>query len=252
MKTLILFLAIIASIQLRAQQLFPYNDELPYKVISSSIEFPTTDSIKALIIKLEGNDLKNFEKTIVNNPQVIEIKLIGTTQQAADILSANASKALTYLFLIDVVGKDFQLKKFPYMEVLSISSFTLIEINMVGSELNNLGIVALQTPKLSIWKTDTLFPELSLVDLLAPELNTFPIKSSPKLFQMVYTCSLNEIPAYLCSCEELKHISFNNTKNITIDPCFIQKLETANYSNITIYENLGGPVKMELLSNDRK
>lgn len=250
MKYLLLLLIINCSFSILAQEKTPYNDEFTFLEISSETELPKS-AIKALIVNFTETGLSNFEKTIRNNTQLIEIQLFQPTQAALDILERVAGDSLQYLFI--TTNQDtLSIGNLPSLELLSISSDSIRVLNTDNCEFANLGILQIIGFQLKVWNSTQNLPKIHIIHLIAPNLNVFPITSSPDLFQMDFTCSFNEIPAYLCDCKELSHISFNNLKNISVDECFAKKLLTASYSNITIYERSGGTVLHEILSPDRK
>ena len=183
------------------------------------------------------------EKTIRNNPQLVEVQLFAPPQAALDILDLVAGDSLQYLF-INGPKDTLSVGNFPSLVLLSINSDSITNLNTISSVFNNLVILDIVAPQLKVWNSKSNLPLVQVVHLIAPALNLFPITSAPNLFQMDYTCPFDEIPTYLCGCNDLTLISFNNTKNIIVNECFIKKLETAHYSNITIYETLDGKIIM--------
>lgn len=236
---------------MQAQDQEPYNDDLPFRIISAETELPANDSIKALLIHFGGSSVGNLEKTVRNNPQLVEIQLIRAPQSAIDLLSDIRPPALKYLLIEEYSGKTMHIGAFPTVGTLWIESETTTELSMENAELPALAVMSLDVPKLTTWKAAAQWPVIELIDLTAPELHTFPIQSAPKLFQLSYYCSFDELPAFLCSCPELEHISFENYKRIEVPECMKEKVKKAYHSNITIYDKPDGNVVLEILSKRR-
>lgn len=246
-----LFFSFLALFSWSQEEIGPYNDSLYYQIISDDIELQQIDSLKIIIVKFEKQSIEQFKKTMINNPQLMEVQLYNPPKEAIDLLSELKNKELEYLFIKDYEGENLVLSQFPTLQFLSIESTKIKHLSMVNSDLKVLDLLALKIPTLIDWKTDSDFPNLGLIDLDAPFLEVFPIKSMPKISQFSFNCSFNDIPAYLCQCQELMFISLTNNKVIKIDPCFKKKIYDGYYSNLTLHDGIDGKIKMELLSQDR-
>ena len=123
---------------------------------------------------------------------------------------------------------------------------------MINAKLDNLMLLEIECPKLSLWNSDTFFPKLELIDLKAPYLGYFPIENMPKIFQFSYECSFKSLPLNLCIYSDLQHISFNNFRKIKLEECFTNKVKMAYYSNITIYNKVDGRILNQVISKDRE
>lgn len=229
----------------------PYNKEFKFEIIKNTEVLSASDSIRALIVNFENDDVVNFSQTLNNNPQIREVKLFDAPQAAIDNLSQILAGSLTHLIIEDYTESSIIIPSFPTLELISINSDFVESIDMTESTFDNLFILAIDSESLVNWKSQSHFKELGLIDLEAPKLEHFPIESAPELGQFSFHCSLDDIPSFLCECEDLELMSFGNFKNIKVDECLKGKIYDGFYSNLTIKDGVDGPVVLEWLSKDR-
>lgn len=257
MKTTTLIITLIFSNFLFSQELSEYdlksyNDELNFKVLNENDVLEKNDSIEALIIIFNEPILKNAKLSISNNPQLKEIKLFASCQELLKFISDSKLPRLTHLFFERYEDSILEIPSFPYIEHLTIQSSELISLNMEESELSKLEILDIDAPKLKNWTTAKFFPQLGLIDLIAPLLKDFPIENMPKISQFSYYCSFKELPLNLCEYKELLYISFCNYSPVQADKCFLKKIKKGVYSDLTIYDKINGKIVSETLSKDKK
>lgn len=229
----------------------PYNKEFNFKLIDEGMIVENDESLECLIIVFHQLNFKNAELSIANNPKLKEIKIFGSNQEFINLVSQLKLDSLTHLFIQNFKEKTLYIPKFSTLEHLSIQSSELIELNMTQSEMVKLYILDIETPKLKEWKSEKSFFNLSLIHLKAELLVYFPIENMPNISQFVYYCSFVDLPFNLCSYKDLKFMSFDNYHPIQIDKCMIKKIKNGVYSNLTIYENIGGKVISEINSKDK-
>lgn len=227
------------------------TEDFEYQYILDDVVLKNDPTLYALIVSFKESNIENFKKTIENNPQILAIHLSNPNQEAVDCLSKVLGKTLTYLE-IDYCGDSLTLSNYHSVEELTIFSRKLKFLDMSKSSLDSLDILSIEAENLRSWKTKSEYLKLGLIDLIAPNLNHFPIQSIPMIYQFTMSCSLNEFPSFLCSSEYITLMSFENYKVIEIDPCFEQLIYNGFYSNLTILDGVDGPVKLEYLSEDRQ
>ena len=253
MKSL-LYLISIAFFSLNAlcQELKPYNDDLYFKVINENEIVLKVDSLKAIIIVFNNLSEGNAKQSIINNPQLKEIKLISPSQDFIQLISGLKMDSLTHLFIEEYNGSKLILPAFSTLEHLTIRSKNLTTLSMENASLNKLDILDIDAPELIDWKSEKYFPNLGLIELKAPKLDYFPIEQMPNIFQFSFYCSFKNWPTNICSYKELTFISFENYKTINIDKCLKKKIKKGVFSNVTIYDKIDGQKMLEVESRDRK
>ena len=246
---LLIFNLILVSV--KAQGFFPYNKGLPSLKNAENVVLPHIDSLKALFVEFNSDSVSLFKQTIKNNPQLVELQLKNPPQAAIQIVSELNHKHLTHFFIHAYRGANLKVFDFPNIEFFSLES-TKLEFLSMHSNFQALNILAINSPNLKEWQTDSNFPSLGLIDLKAVKLSAFPIKELPGIEQFSFECSFDTIPNYLCKCKKLRLISFNNHKLIPIDECFERKIKKGDYSNLTLYEGINGKEVLNILSKDRR
>jgi hypothetical protein len=123
---------------------------------------------------------------------------------------------------------------------------------MDKSELDKLDILDIDARKLKNWTTADSIPNLGLIELKAPLIDSFPIVHMPKITQFSYHCSFKELPINLCNYPDLTYISFHNYCPVQIDTCLKKKIKQGVYSNLTVYDQIRGKVLSEIESKDKK
>ena len=234
------------------QELKPYNDDLYFKVINENEMVLKVDSLKAIIIVFNNLSEGNAKQSIINNPQLKEIKLISPSQDFIQLISELKMDSLTHLFIEEYNGSKLILPAFSTLEHLTIQSKNLTTLSMENASLNRLDILDIDAPELIDWKSEKYFPNLGLIELKAPKLDYFPIEQMPNIFQFSYYCSFKNWPTSICSYQELTFISFENYKTINIDKCLKKKIKKGVFSNVTIYDKIDGQKMLEVESRDRK
>jgi hypothetical protein len=257
MKLTTLILSLFLSNLLFSQELSefdlaPYNDELKFSIVEENEVLEADESIEAIIFVFNKPAFKNAELSIKNNPQVKEIKLFGSNQDFVNFLSAAELPKLSYLFIERYMGIALEIPSFPSVEVFTIQSSQLVNLNMLNAEMEDLAILDIDAPKLENWSAAKSYSELGLINLVAPQLAFFPIENMPSIAQFSYECAFKVMPLNLCSYKEICCISFSNYGPIEVDECFIKMVKKGVYSNITIYDKMDGKIISETLSNDRK
>lgn len=248
-KSLILFIFLsFIVLPLKSQKLQPYGHDLPFLNISEKKLLPHIDSLKILLVEFNTNDISSFKKTLINNPQLVEIQMKNPPLKAIQIVSKFKPEGLINLFIHDYKASRLEVPKFSNIKLFQINSDQLESISMLESAFDSLNILGIRCSNLKEWKASSTFPSLSLIDLNAPSLSEFPIKRMPQIYQFSFNCSFNTLPQYLCECIDLTHISFTNNKTIEIDKCFEEKVKKAYYSNLTLYDGKKGTNVLEILS----
>lgn len=241
---------VILNFAIHAQQ-EAYNEEFEFEIISSEEVLENRPEIEALRVNFVNDETLNFCKSLKNNPQLREVQLYGATQDAINCLSSVLGEVITHLLIYDCVD-SIVLPSFPNLSVLIIESHELVSLDMTNSVLDSLAILAINSEKLVDWKSKHAYAQLELIDLNSPNLNTFPIHSLPRIYQLSLSASFDQIPSFLCECGDLELISIDNNKNISVDDCFKEKILNGYYSNLTIREGENGLVILEYLSKDRQ
>ena len=246
----LIFSNILFSEELSEFDLAPYNDELKFSIVEENEVLEADESIEAIIFVFNKPAFKNAELSIKNNPQVKEIKLFGSNQDFVNFLSAAKLPNLSYLFIERYMGIALEIPSFPTVELFTIQSSQLVNLNMLNAEMEDLAIIDAQ--KLENWSAAKSYSERGLINLVAPQLAFFPIENMPAIAQFSYECAFKVMPLNLCSYTEICCISFSNYGPIEVDECFIKMVKKGVYSNITIYDKIDGKIISETLSNDRK
>jgi hypothetical protein len=229
-----------------------YNKDSELAVVRDGEILEKNDSIQALIIVINDGIINNAKQSISNNLHLQEVQIYNGNQDLLDYIASLKLPNLKHLFYNNFEYQSLNIPQFPTLELLKIQSQKLESLNMTNSQLDKLEILDIDTPNLTVWKTDKNFPKLGLINLNATKLDFFPIEQMPQIRQFSYYCSFEALPLNLCSYTNLKFISFNNYGQVKIDKCFKQKIKAAIYSNITIYDKeLGKPIR-EILSDDRR
>lgn len=253
MKQFLLILFLSFSVFAISQQEYePYNDDLKFKIIDDNAILGKETSVKALIIKYTGNSNERIKFSLRNNPQLKEIKLLGSDQEIVNFISELKMTNLTQLLINDYKSENLVIPVFPTLEHLSIRSEKLKSLSMENALLDKLDILSIDTPELTDWKTAKYFPVLGLIDLTAPKLTWFPIENMPAIVQFSYYCSFRELPKNLCTYKELAFISFENYADVKAEACFIEMVKKGNYSNLSVYDKMDGKKLFEVLSKDRE
>lgn len=240
------------SQKLNESDLKPYNNELNFKILDENDLLEKNESIEAVIFVFNKPMYKNAERSISNNPQLKEIKLFGSSQELLTFISDSKLPKLTHLFFKRYKGSVLEIPPFPILEHLTIQSLLLVSLNMEKGEMNKLDILDINAPKLRKWKSAESIPNLGLIELKAPLLDSFPIVHMPKITQFYYECSFKVLPENLCDYADLSYISFNNYCPVQIDACIKKKIKQGVYSNLTVYDQIHGKILSEVESKDRK
>jgi hypothetical protein len=250
--TILIFSKFLFSQELGDYDLEPYNDGVNFKVLDQNDAIEKNESLEALIIIFKSPNYQNARISISNNPQLKEIKLIGSNQELINFISESNLPNLTHLFIKRYESIELEIPSFPKLENLEIQSNYVKNLKMENANLDKLNILSIDAPKLKDWTTDKFFPKLGLIELKAPLLENFPIENMPEINQFSYYCSFKQMPLNLCSYDELKFISFENYFPFKVEECFNEKIRKGIFSNLTIYDKIDGKVITELLSKDRK
>jgi|GEM_PF-3559648 len=248
----LLLTIVFFSLKPYGQEPRPYNEDLYFKVINENEIVPHVDSLKAIVFVRKGPTLANAKQSILNNPQLKEIKLFNPTQDFIDLISELKLDSLTHLFIEDYNRTRLVIPPLSTLEHLSIKSSRLTSLSTEIAFLQKLDILDIDAPELIDWKSEKYFPSLGLIELNAPKLGYFPIEQMPNVSQFSFYCSFSNLPANLCSYKELKCMSFENYKPIDIDKCMKKKIKKGVFSNITVYDKMGGQIILEIESMDRK
>lgn len=246
----LLLMGCVCSTFAQQGELTPYHNTYKYEILTNNRVLPHADSLKALIVVFKDQSLENVERSIKNNPQLLEIMLYNPPASFISLLGGLKLENLTHLLIYDFEGKELTLPPFPTIEFLQIESEKISTLLMEKASLGNLDILSMDCPELVKWQTEKVFPKLGLIDLNAPKLTYFPIESIPAIVQFAFYCSFDQLPLNLCSYKELMFISFTNYKPVEIESCFKKMVKKGVYSDITIYDKIDGKVIKTVLSKD--
>ena len=237
--------------QLENRDLQAYND-FGFKIAYENEIVAMNKNIEALIIIFKSSNFDNAKQSILNNPQLKELKLFYAPQEFIDFISESNLKNLTHLFVHRYKASLLDFPPFQTLEHLSIESNKLTKLNMKKSTCEKLFILDIEASNLILWQTNKTFPQLGILSLDASLLQDFPIENMPMISQLNLHCSLKKLPEHLCDYKDLLYISVNNFHPVEVNKCFIKKISKGVYSNITIYDSNNGKVIFEALSKDRK
>ena len=251
MKIVVVFISLLISLTFFSQEdLSPYNEDFEFEVMDDDEVIPRNDSLQALIIDA-GNSVKNIETSLKNNPQLREVKLMASSQEIVDLFGRVKFDSLFFLLIENYKGTTLNLPVIKSLEFLQIHATELQLLDMRNSQLFRLENLELEIPSLLTWKSETTYPALSLIDLDAPLLTSFPILNMPKINEFSYTCSFKELPKNLCIYKELEMISFENFCPVKVDKCLVAMVEKGEYSNLTVYDKPDGKILMDINSLDK-
>lgn len=252
MKIVVVFISLLISLTFFSQEdLSPYNEDFEFEVMDDDEVIPRNDFLQALIIDA-GNSVKNIEISLKNNPQLREVKLMASSQEVLDVFGRVKFDSLFFLVIENYTGTTLNLPVIKSLEFLQIHATELKSLDITKSQLSRLEILEMDAPNLVIWKSETTYPALSLIDLDAPLLTVFPILNMPKINEFSYSCSFKELPKNLCIYKELQMISFENYCPVKVDKCLISMIEKGVYSNLTVYDKPDGKILMDINSKDKE
>lgn len=252
MKIVVVFISLLISLTFFSQEdLSPYNEDFEFEVMDDDEVIPKNDFLQALIIDA-GNSVKNIEISLKNNPQLREVKLMASSQEVLDVFGRVKFDSLFFLVIENYTGTTLNLPVIKSLEFLQIHATELKSLDITKSQLSRLEILEMDAPNLVIWKSETTYPALSLIDLDAPLLTVFPILNMPKINEFSYSCSFKELPKNLCIYKELQMISFENYCPVKVDKCLISMIEKGVYSNLTVYDKPDGKILMDINSKDKE
>ncbi len=251
MKIVVVFISLLISLTFFSQEdLSPYNEDFEFEVMNDDEVIPRNDSLQALIIDA-GNSVKNIETSLKNNTQLREVKLMSSSQEIVDVFGLVKFDSLFFLLIENYTGTTLNLPVIKTVEFLQIHATELKTLDISKSLLSHLEILEMDAPYLVSWKSETTYPVLSLLDLDAPLLTSFPILNMPKINEFSYSCSFKELPKNLCIYKELEMISFENFCPVKVDKCLISMIEKGVYSNLTVYDKPEGKILMDINSKDK-
>ena len=251
MKIVVVIISLLISHTFFSQEdLSPYNEDFEFEVMDDDEVIPRNDSLHALIIDA-GNSVKNIEISLKNNPHLHEVKLMASSQEILDVFGRVKFDSLFFLLIENYTGTTLNLPVIKSVEFLQIHAKELKTLDISKSLLSHLEILEIDAPSLLIWKSETTYPALTLLDLDAPLLTVFPILNMPKINEFSYTCSFKELPKNLCTYKELEMISFENFCPVKVDKCFVSMIEKGVYSNLRVYDKPDGEILMDINSKDK-
>lgn len=237
---------------LTAQYFEPFHQQYFTVWITPDQPLRTMEIMQVMMVDLRQTSAFEFRELIRLNPQIIELQLKYPTKKELDFLTEARLPRLTTLFVVGFDADTLQLPALSQLEILSLQSDSLQHLFARSLPYSKLDIWSIEAPRLQEWTTDSLYKSLGLIHLVAPKLSVFPIKAAPSLSQLFCSTSLLELPAFLCHCEELSHISITNHRAVPVDDCFSEKIHQAYYSNLTVYDRPNGKKLLEYLSKDQK
>lgn len=233
------------------QEYRPFNQGYHHLVISNLEIINTIDSLQSLIIRFEDGDDNNVEQTLINNPQINELQLYNPPQSFILNLNNLGLNQLEDLLIKEYNDTILVFNKLS-IEVISVRSKMLKEINLKNLDTSSLKLIGIDAKNLVRWEVNDSYPSLGLVDLNAPLLNSFPIINMPVIHQFSFDCSFAEMPKNLCSYSDLKLISLKNNRKIEVSKCIQKKVKNGLFSNVTIKDSIDGKIIHLTESSDRR
>lgn len=206
------------------------------------------DSLKALIININGENYENAINSIINNNQLKGIKVNNPTTEFLSILSNLQPDSLKYLIIENYARDSLILPGFSKLIFFEINSDSLRNLNLSYAKFTKIETLNIDASRLIDLKTETEYPFLDILNLHAPYLIFFPFEKTPKLNYLSLKSSLNEIPTCFCNNDNLIGILIWNYGPIKIDSCLKRKIKFGFESSLIVYKDLNGQILNEIYS----